>query len=91
MVNLSNTEKSLLDALNDNTMQAEPKCMHVYGIEVCKGDYIEVYPRGRSLAVFRGFVKNVTISSIVLENHENDVAVRLSEIKIIRKLKPISK
>ncbi|MEM4913801.1 MAG: hypothetical protein QW579_06320 [Desulfurococcaceae archaeon] len=64
------------------------ECHSVYGMLLCVGDYVEVYPRSRSLAFFRGRVKRITISSVILENDENDMMIRFSEIKAIRKLKP---
>jgi hypothetical protein len=63
------------------------ECMGIYGVDVCIGDFVQVYPRAIRLSVVQGVVKRITASSIVLENEENDVAVRFSEIKMVRKPK----
>jgi len=67
------------------------ECMGIYGVEVCIGDFVQVYPRAIRLSVVQGVVKRITASSIVLENEENDIAVRFSEIKMVRKPKIQSK
>jgi len=58
------------------------------GIIICAGDLVTVYPRGgRGIVGITGKVKAVTDSAIVLETDVNDIAIRYSEIKMIRKLK----
>jgi hypothetical protein len=63
------------------------ECMGIYGVDVCIGDFIQIYPRALRMSLVQGVVKRITASSIVLENEENDIAVRFSEIKMIRKPK----
>jgi len=63
------------------------ECMGIYGVDVCVGDFIQVYPRTIRLSMVQGVVKRITASSIVLENEENDIAIRFSEIKMVRKPK----
>lgn len=63
------------------------ECIDIYGIDICVGDYVQIYPRSMKLVHVSGFVKRITTSTIVLENEENEVAVRLSEIKLLRKPK----
>lgn len=63
------------------------ECVDIYGIDVCLGDYVQIYPRSMKLVHVSGLVKRITTSTIVLENEENEVAVRLSEIKLLRKPK----
>ncbi|WP_042667568.1 hypothetical protein [Desulfurococcus amylolyticus] len=75
------------DGERDNSHVLDDKileCMSVYGLYICKGDVVQVFPRSRSLASVIGRVKALTSSSIVLENDENTVAIRISEIKMIR-------
>lgn len=62
-------------------------CNRIYGLKICIGDYVEVYPRARGLAHFSGIIKEITPVSIVLENEHNDISVRLADIKLIRKPK----
>jgi hypothetical protein len=59
-------------------------CLSIYGLWVCRGDIVQVFPRSRSLASIVGRVVSLTPSSVVLENEENTVAIRISEIKMIR-------
>jgi len=59
-------------------------CLSIYGLWVCRGDVVQVFPRSRSLASIIGKVLSITPSSIVLENEENTIAIRISEIKMIR-------
>ena len=59
-------------------------CMNIYGMFVCKGDVVQIFPRSRSLASIVGRVVSLTPSSVVLENEENTIAIRISEIKMIR-------
>jgi hypothetical protein len=63
------------------------ECMIIYGINVCIGDFVQIYPRALRMSLVQGVVKRITASSIVLENEENDIAVRFSEIKMVRKPK----
>ena len=63
------------------------ECMGIYGVEVCVGDFVQIYPRALRMSLVQGIVKKITASSIVLENEENDIAVRFSEIKMVRKPK----
>lgn len=63
------------------------ECIDVYGINICIGDYVQIYPRSMKLVHVSGIVTRITTSTIVLENEENEVAVRLSEIKLLRKPK----
>jgi len=67
------------------------ECMGIYGVDVCIGDFIQVYPRALRMSLVQGVVKKITASSIVLENEENDIAVRFSEIKMVRKPKTQNK
>jgi len=55
---------------------------------VCIGDFVAVYPRGMRGAVsITGTVKKVTDSALILETDYNDIAIRYSEIKMLRKYK----
>jgi hypothetical protein len=63
------------------------ECMDVYGVNVCVGDFVQVYPRTMRLSMVQGIVKKITSSSIVLENEDNEVAIRYSELKMVRKPK----
>jgi hypothetical protein len=63
------------------------QCMNIYGLRVCVGDFIQVYPRSLRLSYIQGRIARITYSSIVLENEENTVSVRFSEIRMIRKPK----
>jgi len=63
-------------------------CRSIWGsLKVCIGDIVEIYPRGftRMVAV-RGKVIGLSDSAITLETPENNVAVRYTEIRMIRKL-----
>lgn len=63
------------------------ECVDIYGIDVCIGDYVQVYPRSMRLVHLSGIVKRITTSTIVIENEENEAAIRLSEIRLLRKPK----
>jgi hypothetical protein len=58
------------------------------GYIVCVGDVIEVYPRGlKSFMSITGKVIALLDSALVLETQYNDIAIRYSEIRAIRKVK----
>ncbi len=58
------------------------------GYIVCVGDVIEVYPRGlKSFVSITGKVVALLDSAIVLETPYNDMVIRYSEIRAIRKAK----
>jgi hypothetical protein len=65
-----------------------PECMRIYGIKICVGDFVRVYPRSVRLMAIQGVVREITSTAIVLENEENTISIRLSEIKAIQKPKP---
>jgi hypothetical protein len=67
------------------------ECINAYGIRVCRGDVVQIFPRARGLASFIGRVVEITPASIVLENEDNTIAIRLSEIKMVRKPKDITR
>ena len=67
---------------------ASPECMKIYGIKICVGDFVRVYPRSVRLMAVHGVVKEITSTAIVLENEDNTFSIRLSEIKAIQKPKP---
>jgi hypothetical protein len=66
-------------------------CIMLYGIRVCVNDVVQIFPRSRALASFVGRVINITPHAIVLENEENTLSIRLSEIKMVRIPKYITK
>jgi hypothetical protein len=66
-------------------------CIVLYGLRVCVGDVVQIFPRSRALVSFIGRVINITPHAIVLENEENTISIRLSEIKMVRIPKFISK
>lgn len=78
----------MLDENIGDEQVEKAECYPVYGLLLCVGDVVEVYPRSRSLVLFRGRVKKITVSSLLLENDENELAIRFSEIKAIRRIKP---
>jgi len=63
-------------------------CELIWGVfKVCVGDTIEIYPRaGRSLMKITGRVKAIGDSALILETDTNNIAIRYSEIKMLRKL-----
>ncbi len=65
----------------------EVRCAVLYGVKVCVGDFVRVYPRSVRLMAVQGIVRNISASSIVLECEENTVSIRLSEIKMLQKPK----
>ena len=75
----------------DAEMPEKPyECMKIYGIKICVGDFVRVYPRSVRLMAVHGVVKEITSTAIVLENEDNAFSIRLSEIKAIQKPKPES-
>jgi len=66
-------------------------CIMLYGIRICVGDVVQIFPRSRALVSFVGKVINITPHAIVLENEENALSIRLSEIKMVRIPKYITK
>ena len=69
-------------------IDASPECMKIYGIKICVGDFVRIYPRSVRLMAVHGVVKEITSTAIVLENEDNTFSIRLSEIKAIHKPKP---
>jgi len=76
-----------------DTIKYDPKgvvkdCELIWGVfKVCVGDIIEIYPRaGRSLMKITGRVKAIGDSALILETDINNMAIRYSEIKMLRKL-----
>jgi len=69
--------------------EIDRQCKYIWNsIIICKNDYVEIYPRGfRSMVVISGRVKALSDSAIVLETPNNSIAIRYSEIRMIRKLK----
>ncbi|MEM4889521.1 MAG: hypothetical protein QXJ64_08800 [Thermosphaera sp.] len=63
------------------------KCTKIYGLLICKGDYVRVYPRSRGLAYIDGIVSSITSTAIILENEDNAISIRFAEIKMIQKPK----
>lgn len=63
------------------------QCMNIYGLRVCVNDFVQVYPRGLRLSYLQGRITRITYSSLVLENEENTISIRFSEIRMIRKPK----
>ncbi|RLG82033.1 MAG: hypothetical protein DRO40_08590 [Thermoprotei archaeon] len=54
---------------------------------VCVDDYVEIFPRGmRSLISITGRVIGLGDSALVLETDNNNIAIRYSEIRMIRKI-----
>jgi len=54
---------------------------------VCLDDYVEIFPRGmRSLISITGRVIGLGDSALVLETDNNNLAIRYSEIRMIRKI-----
>lgn len=67
------------------------KCSKIYGLLICKGDYVRVYPRSRGLAYIDGIVTAITSTAIILENEDNAISIRFAEIKMIQKPKVSTK
>ena len=67
-----------------------PECAKIYGIKICIGDFVRIYPRSVRMMAVHGVVKEITSTAIVLENEDNAFSIRLSEIKAIQKPKPES-
>ena len=65
----------------------EVKCAVLYGIKVCVGDFVRIYPRSVRMMAVQGIVKSISANSIVLECEENTISIRLSEIKMLQKPK----
>jgi hypothetical protein len=65
-----------------------PECAKIYGIKICVGDFVRIYPRSVRMMSVQGVVREITSTAIVLENEENTISIRLSEIKAIQKPKP---
>jgi len=63
------------------------ECAVIYGVKVCIGEYVRIYPRSIRLAVIHGIVKGFSSNSIILESEENVISIRLSEIKMLQKPK----
>lgn len=79
-----------IDFSNDSSVVIDNdkvKCVKVYGLKVCIGDYVRVYPRSRGLAYIDGKVSALTNTAIILENEDNSISIRFSEIKMIQKPK----
>lgn len=56
-------------------------------IKVCIDDEIEIFPRGmRSLVSITGRVIGLGDSALVLKTDNNNIAIRYSEIRMIRKI-----
>jgi hypothetical protein len=66
-------------------------CINLYGVRVCVNDVVQIFPRSRALVSFIGRVVNITPVAIVLENEENTLSIRLSEIKMVRIPKYVTK
>jgi hypothetical protein len=59
------------------------------GFLICIGDYVEVYPRGVTRYIGHlGRIVQLTDSAMVLETKNNNLVIRYSEIRMIRKYKP---
>jgi hypothetical protein len=69
---------------------ASPECAKIYGIKICVGDFVRIYPRSVRMMSIQGVVREITSTAIVLENEDNAFSIRLSEIKAIQKPKPES-
>jgi len=67
---------------------ASPECAKIYGIKICVGDFVRIYPRSVRMMSIQGVVREITSTAIVLENEDNTFSIRLSEIKAIQKPKP---
>ena len=67
--------------------RGEIECAVIYGIKVCLGEYVRIYPRSIRLAVIHGIVKGFSSNAIILESEENVISIRLSEIKMLQKPK----
>jgi len=73
----------------DEVKTSTKECILLFNaFPVCVGDKVEIYPRGmRTMVRISGVVKRVSDSALVLETEVNDLVIRLSEIKMVRKLK----
>lgn len=70
-------------------MEFDPKrCKWIWNaIPICIDDHIEIFPRGmRSLVSITGRVIGLGDSALVLETDNNNLAIRYSEIRMIRKI-----
>jgi len=78
--------------LSEGAERAEsaPECAKIYGIKICVGDFVRIYPRSVRMMSIQGVVREITSTAIVLESEDNAFSVRLSEIKAIQKPKPES-
>jgi len=76
------------DTVKCNPNGVVKDCELIWGVfKVCVGDIIEIYPRaGRSLMKITGRVKAIGDSALILETDINNMAIRYSEIKMLRKL-----
>lgn len=64
-------------------------CILIWGsFPVCIGDIVRVYPRlGRSLISVKGKVIGISESALTLETENEIISIRLSEIKMVSKVK----
>ena len=71
----------------------EITCIKIWRIlPICKGDVVEIYPRGmRSLVMLRGKVVGISEFALLIDGNGELFSIRLNEIRMIRKLKEVNK
>lgn len=65
------------------------RCKWIWNtLQICLDDIVEIYPRGmKSMIAIQGKVVGLSDSALVISTDKNDMAIRYSEIRMIRKLK----